>query len=39
VPTPCESRRNLLVDPEVLFDFGYAREKVVNFCFIAQLNG
>jgi hypothetical protein len=25
------SRRNLLVDPEVLLDFSYAREKVVNF--------
>jgi hypothetical protein len=24
-------RRNLLVDPKVLLDFGYAREKVVNF--------
>jgi hypothetical protein len=24
-------RRNLLVDAETLLDFGYAREKVVNF--------
>jgi hypothetical protein len=25
------SRRSFLVDPEVLLDFGYTREKVVNF--------
>jgi hypothetical protein len=29
--TRASSRRNLLVDPDTLFDFGYTREKVVNF--------
>jgi hypothetical protein len=28
---PVVLRRNLLVDAQMLFDFGYAREKVVNF--------
>jgi hypothetical protein len=37
--TPRESRRNLLIDPEALPDFGHPREKVVNFFCKPSITG